>query len=356
MLSGQLLSEVDQRVERRGRAAVVDRRLGGAHAGFQAVHGAGHVDRRARVEHRDVARRARLAGEDPAGRLGVHVRRAAGQRRGFGARQPHVLGGDVVCRVPARRRPRRRALSPTCSSRPDRRRWTLPAPSGRPAGPARPRSSPGSAGSETPITWRSAPAGLVSGPRKLKIVRTASSLRTGTTKRVAPWWAGANMNPNPTSLMQRATASGLRSMRTPSASSTSAEPDRPVALRLPCLATAQPVAGGDQRGGRGDVERRPPAAGAGGVDQVVAAGRDRRRERAHRRGEADQLVDRLALGAQRDQHAGGLHLGGVAGHDLGQHRGGLLGGQVVAGRERVERLGQDGVRQGSCAAVACRPA
>ena len=40
-------------------------------------------------------------------------------------------------------------------------------------------------GSLTPMSWRRAPAGLVSGPRKLKIVRTASSLRTGTTKRVA---------------------------------------------------------------------------------------------------------------------------------------------------------------------------
>src|SRR3954447_23062921 len=97
------------------------------------------------------------------------------------------------------------------------------------------------AGSETPISWRVAPAGLVSGPRKLKIVRTASSLRTGTTKRVAPWWAGANMKPKPTSRMQRATASGSRSMRTPSASSTSAEPDSPVAERLPCLATTQPA-------------------------------------------------------------------------------------------------------------------
>src|SRR3954463_6699532 len=97
------------------------------------------------------------------------------------------------------------------------------------------------AGSETPISWRVAPAGLVSGPRKLKIVRTASSLRTGTTKRVAPWWAGANMKPKPTSLMHRATSGGLRSMRTPSASSTSADPDRPVAERLPCLATAQPA-------------------------------------------------------------------------------------------------------------------
>src|SRR5215217_3202108 len=49
------------------------------------------------------------------------------------------------------------------------------------------------------------------------------------------------MKPKPTSRMQRATASGSRSMRTPSASSRSAEPDRPVAERLPCLATAQPA-------------------------------------------------------------------------------------------------------------------
>src|SRR3954454_14214174 len=97
------------------------------------------------------------------------------------------------------------------------------------------------AGSETPITCREAPAGLVSGPRKLKIVRTASSLRTGITKRVAPWWAGANMKPKPASSMHCATASGVRSMRTPSASSRSAEPERPVAERLPCLATAQPA-------------------------------------------------------------------------------------------------------------------
>src|SRR4051812_27630644 len=97
------------------------------------------------------------------------------------------------------------------------------------------------AGSDTPMTCRVAPAGLVSGPRKLKMVRTASSLRTGTTCRVAPWCAGANMKPNPASRMHSATAAGGRSMRTPSASSTSAEPDKPVAERLPCLATAQPA-------------------------------------------------------------------------------------------------------------------
>ncbi len=49
------------------------------------------------------------------------------------------------------------------------------------------------------------------------------------------------MNPKPTSSMQRATAAGLRSILAPSASRTSALPDRPVAERLPCLASAQPA-------------------------------------------------------------------------------------------------------------------
>ena len=38
---------------------------------------------------------------------------------------------------------------------------------------------PTRSGWNTPITWFSAPAGLVSGPRMLKRVRTPSSLRTG---------------------------------------------------------------------------------------------------------------------------------------------------------------------------------
>ena len=72
-------------------------------------------------------------------------------------------------------------------------------------------------------------------------MRTASSRRTGTTKRVAWWCAGANMKPKPASSMHAATAAGARSMRAPSASSRSAEPERLVAERLPCLATAQPA-------------------------------------------------------------------------------------------------------------------
>jgi hypothetical protein len=49
------------------------------------------------------------------------------------------------------------------------------------------------------------------------------------------------MKPKPISSMQVATSAGASSMSTPSASSTSAEPERLVAERLPCLATGQPA-------------------------------------------------------------------------------------------------------------------
>ena len=46
----------------------------------------------------------------------------------------------------------------------------------------------------------------------------------------------------PTSATLRATSSGPRSMRTPSASSVSAPPDSDDAARLPCLTTGTPLA------------------------------------------------------------------------------------------------------------------
>ena len=49
------------------------------------------------------------------------------------------------------------------------------------------------------------------------------------------------MNPTPTSLMHRATASGESSIWTPRASRTSALPQDPEAARLPCLATFNPA-------------------------------------------------------------------------------------------------------------------
>ena len=40
--------------------------------------------------------------------------------------------------------------------------------------------------SNTPISWRLAPAGLASGPSRLKTVRVPSSMRVGPTWRMAP--------------------------------------------------------------------------------------------------------------------------------------------------------------------------
>src|SRR4051812_49724644 len=50
------------------------------------------------------------------------------------------------------------------------------------------------------------------------------------------------MKPKPTSAMHSAIAAGSRSIRAPSASRTSAEPQRPVAERLPCFAIVAPAA------------------------------------------------------------------------------------------------------------------
>ena len=170
----------------------------------------GDVDRGAGVEHREVARAGRArrrgsarviaalslgraAGDVARARAGASPTSSGATRSAsiappststtcVGARRAHLVqavrAGHYQRPVGAQARQRAR----------DRARGT----------PGRRRRSPGAC----------APAGLVSGPRKLKIVRTASSLRTGTTKRVAPWWAGANMKPKPTSSMQRATASG----------------------------------------------------------------------------------------------------------------------------------------------------
>ena len=64
------------------------------------------------------------------------------------------------------------------------------------------------------------------------------------------------------------------SIRMPSASSTSAEPEREVIARLPCLATGHPGRGHDECRRRRDVERAAPvAAGPDDVDRAVPARR-----------------------------------------------------------------------------------
>ena len=94
----------------------------------------------------------------------------------------------------------------------------------------------------TPMSCRLAPAGLASGPSRLKIVRVPSSTRAPATWRMAPWWRGAIMKPIPAPRIERSTSATSASMLTPSAVRTSAEPARDDSARLPCLATGTPQA------------------------------------------------------------------------------------------------------------------
>ena len=92
-----------------------------------------------------------------------------------------------------------------------------------------------------PKTCAVTPAGFISGPSVLKMVRMPISRLGPAANRIAGWKVCANMNPNPASSMHRATPSGPSAMFTPSSSSTSALPVEPDAARFPCLATFTPA-------------------------------------------------------------------------------------------------------------------
>mmetsp|Transcript_31617 Transcript_31617/g.81031 ORF Transcript_31617/g.81031 Transcript_31617/m.81031 type:complete len:243 (+) Transcript_31617:292-1020(+) len=96
--------------------------------------------------------------------------------------------------------------------------------------------------SYTPTRAYLASAGFSMGPRKLNAVRTLRLLRTGMTAFMAGWKRGANMNAMLVSSKHCAISSGPSSTETPSASRTSAEPQRLETERLPCLATLAPAA------------------------------------------------------------------------------------------------------------------
>ena len=95
---------------------------------------------------------------------------------------------------------------------------------------------------KTPSTCDCAPAGFVSGPRRLNTVRTPICLRAGAACRVAVCATCANRNPMPISRMARPYCSNGKSIRTPNASSTSADPLRELTARFPCFATRAPAA------------------------------------------------------------------------------------------------------------------
>ena len=136
---------------------------------------------------------------------------------------------------------------------------------------------------------------------------------------------------------QRATPAGSSSIATPSASSTSADPQADDAARLPCLHTFA-RAGDHERRDRRDVDRVAAiAAGAARVDDAVEVVERHVLARVlHGRQEPGHLLDGLALHAQPDDEPGDLRLRRLAREDLGHRRRGLLGGQVVTGRQRPE--------------------
>src|ERR1700749_2901193 len=92
------------------------------------------------------------------------------------------------------------------------------------------------------MIWAGAPAGLVRGPARLKMVRKPRARRRDWTRFIAGWSAGAKRKVNPVARRQSADCRGVRATGTPRASRTSAEPHFEVMPRLPCLATLAPAA------------------------------------------------------------------------------------------------------------------
>jgi len=93
----------------------------------------------------------------------------------------------------------------------------------------------------TPANCARAPAGFVSGPSRLNAVCPFSSRRARIACRIAVCAACAKKNPIPICSSASPIRSSEISIRTPSASSTSAEPARELIDRLPCFATRAPA-------------------------------------------------------------------------------------------------------------------
>ena len=131
----------------------------------------------------------------------------------------------------------------------------------------------------------------------------------------------------------------------PSASRTSAEPHAELAARFPCFATAAPAAAATSAAVGGDVEgARAVAAGADDVDERCTRRRHRDDVLGHRLGEAGDLVDRLALGAEADEQAADLRGRRLAAHHDAHHVARLGARQVAAVGDGSDR-GGDHVRK-----------
>src|SRR6266508_1307948 len=192
--------------------------------------------------------------------------------------------------------------------------------------------------SDTPTTWAYGRAGFVRGPRKLNAVGTRSSRRTGAACAAPGWKTGANMNAIPASARHRSTPSGPRSIRTPRASSRSADPQCDEAARLPCLATTTPA---------------PAATIAASVEMLNVSERSPQVPHGlgHLEGGARQaldLVDGLALRAKGHQESADLGWCGAPFHDRQHGAGGLLRREgLPAGQPHEKGRPETGVLRGN---------
>ena len=190
----------------------------------------------------------------------------------------------------------------------------------------------------TPNTPARAPAGFVSGPRTLKIVRVPSSRRTGAACFIAGWCSGANMKPKPSVSIDSAIRTGdlleVEAERLQHVRGAGDGAHRAVAvLRDRCARS-----GRDDRRGRGDVERaRAVAARSHDVDDVRPRRVHGQHVGAHRLGAAGDLVGALALRAQGHEEAADLSRGRIPGHDLAHDLARLVAAEVVAVEERLDR-------------------
>ena len=152
------------------------------------------------------------------------------------------------------------------------------------------------------MTWRRAPAGFVSGPRKLKIVRTASSRahRDDVARRRV---VGGREHEAEADLVDAA-ADGLGGEVDPGAErlehvGRAATARSPSGCRAWPRAQPAPAAISAAVVETLNVGRPPPVPAVS--TRSSRAVRDRRGQRAHRRGQAGELVLGLALRPQRDQ-------------------------------------------------------
>ena len=234
------------------------------------------------------------------------------------------------------------------------RLWPVVVSSSRPSSPRntravapRVRNTPVISGTRsrcaTPTAFASARAGLHSGPRKLNTVGTPSSARVAPAWRNPGWNADAKAKVMPARSSVSETCSGVRVRSMPRAREHVGGARRGAGRLVAVLDHGNTGCRGHHRSHRRDVDG--PEAITPGADDVedVRVHRQRQRRLQDRVAEADDLIDGLALRAQRDQESGELRGRRRARHDL-SHRPGRLRDAEVSVLEQGREHFRPGVQ------------